>query len=53
MNPPLVVIHGNALNRIPESYRRYLEGTLRKVFKLQGTPLKVQFKHGRNPYADK
>jgi GTP-binding protein len=53
MNPPLIVIHGNALNHVPESYRRYLEGTLRKVFKLQGTPLKVQFKHGRNPYAGK
>jgi GTP-binding protein len=53
MNPPLVVIHGNALNHVPESYRRYLEGALRKVFKLQGTPLKVQFKHGRNPYAGK
>lgn len=53
MNPPLIVIHGNALNKVPESYRRYLEGALRKVFKLQGTPLKVQFKHGRNPYAGK
>lgn len=53
MNPPLIVIHGNALNHVPESYRRYLEGALRKVFKLQGTPLKVQFKHGRNPYAGK
>jgi len=53
MNPPLIVIHGNALNKVPESYRRYLEGALRKVFKLQGTPLKVQFKYRRNPYADK
>ena len=53
MNPPLIIIHGNALNQVPESYRRYLESALRKVFKLQGTPLKVQFKHGRNPYADK
>ena len=53
MNPPLIIIHGNALNKVPESYRRYLEGALRKVFKLQGTPLKVQFKHGRNPYTDK
>ncbi|MFI4923379.1 MAG: ribosome biogenesis GTPase Der, partial [Burkholderiales bacterium] len=49
MNPPLIVIHGNALNKVPESYRRYLEGALRKVFKLQGTPLKVQFKYRRNP----
>jgi len=52
-NPPLVIVHGNALNQVPDSYRRYLESALRKVFKLQGTPLRVQFKGGRNPYASK
>ena len=53
VNPPLVIIHGNALERVPNSYQRYLEHALRKHFKLQGTPLRVQFKHGRNPYAGK
>ncbi|HXZ95672.1 MAG TPA: ribosome biogenesis GTPase Der [Burkholderiales bacterium] len=52
-NPPLVIVHGNALSQVPDSYRRYLESALRKVFKLQGTPLRVQFKSGRNPYAGK
>ncbi|HMJ49547.1 MAG TPA: ribosome biogenesis GTPase Der [Burkholderiales bacterium] len=52
-NPPLVIVHGNALNQVPDSYRRYLESALRKVFKLQGTPLRVRFKGGRNPYASK
>ncbi|MCD0501925.1 ribosome biogenesis GTPase Der [Bordetella petrii] len=50
-NPPLVVIHGNALDAIPESYRRYLETRFRTAFKLAGTPLRIEFKSSRNPYA--
>ena len=50
-NPPIVVIHGNALDRVPDSYRRYLEGWFRDRFALQGTPLRVEFKTSRNPYA--
>ncbi len=53
MNPPLIVIHGNALDGVPESYRRYLEGRFREAFSLQGTPLKVQFKTSTNPYLKK
>ena len=53
MNPPLIVIHGNALNAVPEGYRRYLEGRFREAFSLQGTPLKVQFKTSTNPYLKK
>ncbi|HJW03297.1 MAG TPA: ribosome biogenesis GTPase Der [Azospira sp.] len=52
-NPPLIVIHGNALDGLPESYRRYLEHTFRTVFKLQGTPLRIQFNVTHNPYAEK
>jgi GTP-binding protein len=48
-NPPLIVIHGNALDKIPDSYRRYLEHTFREVFKLQGTPLQIQFNVSSNP----
>jgi GTP-binding protein len=50
-NPPRIIVHGNALEHIPDSYRRYLERFFRDAFKLQGTPLKVEFKTGRNPYA--
>ncbi len=53
MNPPLIIIHGNALDAVPESYRRYLEGRFREEFSLQGTPLKVQFKTSTNPYLKK
>jgi len=52
MNPPLVVVHGSALSRLPDSYRRYLEHFFRDTFQLRGTPLRIQFKTGVNPYAD-
>jgi GTP-binding protein len=50
-NPPRIIVHGTALEHVPESYRRYLERFFRETFKLQGTPLKVELKTGRNPYA--
>lgn len=52
-NPPLIIIHGSMLDHVSETYRRYLENTFRKAFKLVGTPLRVDFKAGHNPYADK
>jgi GTP-binding protein len=52
-NPPVIVIHGNALEHVPDSYRRYLERTFMEQFKLRGTPLRIQFRTTRNPYADK
>jgi len=52
MNPPLIMIHGNALNQVPDSYRRYLERAFMTAFDLRGTPVKVLFKkQGRNPFA--
>ncbi|HEX5477423.1 MAG TPA: ribosome biogenesis GTPase Der [Burkholderiales bacterium] len=53
MNPPRIIIHGNALDRVPDSYKRYLEGFFRNAFKLAGTPLRIDFRTGRNPYAGK
>jgi GTP-binding protein len=52
VNPPLIVIHGNALRNVPDAYRRYLEHFFREAFQLQGTPLRIQFKAGANPYAE-
>ncbi len=51
-NPPIIVIHGNALQKVPESYTRYLVQTFRKAFHLEGTPLRVQYKSTDNPYAN-
>jgi len=52
-NPPLIIIHGSALDKIPDSYSRYLEKTFCDAFKLQGTPLRIEYKSGKNPFADK
>ncbi|HTN50508.1 MAG TPA: ribosome biogenesis GTPase Der [Burkholderiaceae bacterium] len=51
MNPPVIVIHGNALHHVSDSYRRYLEGRFRDEFGLEGTPLRVEFRSGRNPFV--
>jgi GTP-binding protein len=53
VNPPVVVIHGSNLVNIPDSYTRYLEHSLCKLFKLEGTPLRVQYKSTDNPYAER
>ena len=51
-NPPIIVIHGNALDSIPASYTRFLEHHFIEVFKLTGTPLRIQYKSTQNPFAD-
>jgi len=53
INPPRIIIHGNALDRVPDSYKRYLQGYFRDAFELVGTPLAIEFRTGRNPYAKK
>jgi GTPase len=53
MNPPVVVVHGNSLDHVTDSYKRFLEGRIRKAFDLTGTPLRVEMKSSSNPFADK
>jgi GTP-binding protein len=52
-NPPIVVVHGNSLEHVTDSYKRYLEGRIREHFKLVGTPLRVEMKSSRNPFDAK
>jgi GTP-binding protein len=52
-NPPLIVIHGNALEHVPATYRRYLERVFAEAFKLDGTPLRIEFRTTRNPYRER
>jgi GTP-binding protein len=52
-NPPTIVVHGNRLKGLPDSYRRYMENFFRKRFKLVGTPVRFVFKEGENPYEGK
>ena len=49
-NPPIIVIHGNQVEKVPRSYSRYLENTFRRVLKLVGTPIRIEYKGGENPY---
>ena len=53
MNPPVIIVHGNSLEHVTDSYKRFLEGRFRKAFDLTGTPLRIELKTARNPYADK
>jgi GTP-binding protein len=52
-NPPRIVIHGNSLQHVTEGYKRFLEGWFRDEFKLQGTPLRIELRTGRNPYDER
>lgn len=52
-NPPIIVIHGNQTEQVPNHYVRYLEKTFRKALELHGTPVKIEFRTGDNPYAGK
>jgi GTP-binding protein len=53
MNPPVIIIHGNSLEHVTDSYKRFLEARFRKEFKLVGTPLRIEMKTSSNPYAGK
>ena len=50
-NPPIVVIHGNQTQHVPDAYRRYLENHFRRVFRLAGTPMRIEFRTEENPFA--
>lgn len=52
MNPPVIVVHGNALDRVPDAYTRFLEGRFRKAFDLVGTPMRIEYRTADNPFKD-
>jgi GTP-binding protein len=52
-NPPLVIIHGNQTASVPNAYKRYLENVYRKVLKIEGSPIGVEFRTSDNPFKDK
>lgn len=51
--PPVIIVHGNQTSHVPETYKRYLASTFRKKLDLAGTPIRVEFKSGVNPYRNK
>ncbi|MCF6441475.1 ribosome biogenesis GTPase Der [Pseudoalteromonas luteoviolacea] len=50
-NPPRIVIHGNQVHDLPDSYKRYLMNYYRKALNIMGTPIKIEFREGDNPYS--
>jgi len=52
-NPPRIVIHGNQTQAVPDSYTRYLSNVFREALKLEGTPVRIEFVQGQNPYEGK
>jgi GTP-binding protein len=52
-NPPIIVIHGNQTESVPDSYKRYLFNSFLKHLKLKGTPIRIEFKSGENPFKDR
>ncbi|MDP2286463.1 MAG: ribosome biogenesis GTPase Der [Pseudohongiella sp.] len=51
-NPPIIVIHGKQTDKVPESYKRYLEKTFRTVLKLEGTPIRIELRSDDNPFIE-
>ncbi len=52
-NPPVIVIHGNQVQDLPDSYKRYLMNYFRRALKTMGTPIKIEFREGANPFEGK
>ncbi len=51
MNPPHIIIHGNQLDKLPQTYCRYLSNTFERAFDMVGTKVRISFKKSENPYA--
>lgn len=49
-NPPIIIIHGNQVDKVPDSYTRYLEKIFRDVLQLSGTPVRIEYRNGDNPF---
>ncbi len=49
-NPPVIIIHGNQTDALPSHYTRYLEKVYRRELELHGTPVRVKYRTGKNPY---
>jgi GTP-binding protein len=52
-NPPIIVIHGNQVEALPDSYKKFLEKTFRKVLDMSGTPIRIELRSSENPFQGK
>ena len=49
-NPPIVVVHGNQVKKLPDSYKRFMMNYYRRSLKVIGTPIQIRFQDGGNPF---
>jgi len=52
-NPPIIVVHGNQVQHVPDAYRRYLANVFRRNFHLEGTPVRIELRSDENPFKGK
>jgi GTP-binding protein len=52
-NPPTIIVHGNQTESVPPPYRRYLANYFRESLNLVGTPVRIEFRHGDNPFKNR
>lgn len=52
-NPPVIVVHGNLVEKLPSSYVRYLANYFVRAYRLAGTPLRIITRSSNNPYLNK
>jgi GTPase len=50
--PPTFICFGTRAEQTPEDYSRYLVNSLRETFDMPGTPVRLQFRGTKNPYAE-
>ena len=50
--PPTFIAFGTRAEQTPEDYQRYLVNSLRDTFSLPGTPIRLQFRGTKNPFAE-
>ena len=51
--PPTFIIYGTQTSKLRDNYKRFLESQIRKAFQFKGTPIRLIFKDGDNPFAGK
>ena len=51
IRPPSFALFASRPGKLPEAYRRYLVNGLREAFGLEGVPLRLMLRKGKNPYA--
>jgi GTP-binding protein len=52
VRPPTFALFGNQLTALPDAYLRYLTNGMREAFNLEGTPIRMRLRGGKNPFVN-